>query len=229
MMDDLRRVLEQVAERAITTETALERLRHFPVQDLEYAQVDHLRPLLQGHQEIVLGQGKTPEQVVRICESLAARSGSFLVTRADSATQAALRTRFPRAEVSALGRTVYQPPEPEPAPAGVGTVLVVTAGTSDLPVAEEARPRAPGRAAERRRGCGYSSRAASSGRAPQRFSRHRGGRDGWGAAQRGWRVGECSRDCCSNERRVRCVLWRRGGAPRHAQLMCLGCAGGEHR
>ena len=98
--DDVRHVLEEVASRAITADAALERLRHFPVDDLDYAQVDHLRPLLQGHQEIVLGQGKTPEQVVHICESLAARSGSFLVTRADPPMQAALRARFPRAEVS---------------------------------------------------------------------------------------------------------------------------------
>ena len=136
--DDVLHVLEEVASRAITADAALERLRHFPVDDLDYAQVDHLRPLLQGHQEIVLGQGKTPEQVVHICESLAARSGSFLVTRADPPMQAALRARFPRAEVSQLGRTVYQAPQPEAPPVGVGTILVVTAGTSDLPVAEEA-------------------------------------------------------------------------------------------
>src|SRR5213075_212758 len=66
------------------------------------------------------------------------KSGSFLVTRADLGQMAALEARFPRAEVNALGRTVYLPPDPEPAPTGRGTILVVTAGTSDLPVAEEA-------------------------------------------------------------------------------------------
>jgi hypothetical protein len=136
--DDVRHVLEQVATGRLSTRAAMDRLRHFPVDDLGFAQVDHLRPLLQGHQEIVLGQGKTPVQVLGICESLASRSGSFLVTRTDPAQRSALATRFPRAEVSEVGRTVYLAPDPEPPPVGRGTVLVVTAGTSDLPVAEEA-------------------------------------------------------------------------------------------
>jgi len=105
---------------------------------LPFATIDHLRPLTQGHQEVVLCQGKTAEQVVGIAERLAAASGSFLATRAEPPQRAALVARFPRAEVNELGRTVYLPPEPEPAPTGRGTILVVTAGTSDLPVAEEA-------------------------------------------------------------------------------------------
>jgi NCAIR mutase (PurE)-related protein len=64
--------------------------------------------------------------------------GCFLATRADPAQSDALAVRFPRAEINALGRTVYLPPDPEPAPTGRGTVLVCTAGTSDLAVAEEA-------------------------------------------------------------------------------------------
>jgi pyridinium-3,5-biscarboxylic acid mononucleotide synthase len=105
---------------------------------LPFATIDHLRPLTQGHQEVILCQGKTPEQVVGIAERLEAASGSFLATRAEPAHQDALGARFGRAEVSALGRTVYLAPDPEPEPTGRGTVLVVTAGTSDLPVAEEA-------------------------------------------------------------------------------------------
>src|SRR5256886_11225547 len=73
-----------------------------------------------------------------MAERLAAASGSFLATRAEPPQRAALGARSPRAEVNELGRTVYLPPEPEPAPTGRGTILVVTAGTSDLPVAEEA-------------------------------------------------------------------------------------------
>ena len=105
---------------------------------LPFATIDHLRPLTQGHQEVVLCQGKTAEQVVGIAERLAAASGSFLATRAEPPQRVALTAQFPRAEVNELGRTVYLPPEPEPAPTGRGTILVVTAGTSDLPVAEEA-------------------------------------------------------------------------------------------
>ncbi len=112
----------------------LERL----IEHLPFAQIDHLRPATQGHQEVIFCLGKTAEQVVGIAERLEAKSGSFLATRAEATQRAALATRFPRAEINELGRTVFLPPDPEPEPTGRGTVLIVTAGTSDLPVAEEA-------------------------------------------------------------------------------------------
>src|SRR5207247_6106666 len=108
------------------------------IDRLPFASIDHLRPLTQGHQEGVLCQRKTAAQVVAIAERLGAASGSFLATRSEPAHRAALAARFPQAEVNELGRTVYLPPDPEPAATGRGTVLIVTAGTSDLPVAEEA-------------------------------------------------------------------------------------------
>jgi NCAIR mutase (PurE)-related protein len=87
---------------------------------------------------VIFSPGKTVGQVVAIAERLEIAGGSFLATRVEPAQGEALAARFPRAEVSALGRTVYLPPDPEPAPTGRGTVLVCTAGTSDLAVAEEA-------------------------------------------------------------------------------------------
>ncbi|MGH7674977.1 MAG: nickel pincer cofactor biosynthesis protein LarB [Gemmatimonadales bacterium] len=108
------------------------------VERLPFASIDHLRPLTQGHPEVILCAGKTPEQAVAIAERLEAANGSFLATRADAEHRGALAARYPRAEVNTLGRTVYLPPDPEPPPTGRGAVLVVTAGTSDLPVAEEA-------------------------------------------------------------------------------------------
>jgi len=105
---------------------------------LPFATIDHLRPFTQGHQEVILCQGKTTEQVVGIAERLAAASGEFLATRAEPAHRQALVARFAGAEVNELGRTVYLAPEPAPEPTGRGVILVVTAGTSDLPVAEEA-------------------------------------------------------------------------------------------
>ena len=107
-------------------------------EQLPFATIDHLRPITQGHQEVIFCPDKTIGQVVAIAERLEAAGGSFLATRADPGQSAALATRFPRAEVNGLGRTVYLPPDPEPAPTGRGTVLVCTAGTSDLPVADEA-------------------------------------------------------------------------------------------
>ena len=115
----------------------LEDLGRF-IERLPFASIDHLRPATQGHQEVILCQGKTPEQAVAIAERLDAAAGSFLATRAELAHRAALAARFPNALVNELGRTVYLRPTPEPEPTGRGTILIVTAGTSDLPVAEEA-------------------------------------------------------------------------------------------
>jgi len=115
----------------------LEDLGRF-IERLPFASIDHLRPATQGHQEVILCQGKTPEQTVAIAERLEAAAGSFLATRAESGHRAALAARFSGLEVNELGRTIYLPPTPEPEPTGRGTILIVTAGTSDLPVAEEA-------------------------------------------------------------------------------------------
>ena len=87
---------------------------------------------------MIFAQGKTPQQVVGIAERLSAAGGSFLATRTDAEHRRALAERFPRALANELSRTVYLPKDPEPPPSGRGTVLVVTAGTADLPVAEEA-------------------------------------------------------------------------------------------
>ena len=105
---------------------------------LPFATIDHLRPVTQGHQEVIFSQGKTAAQVVAIAERLVNAGGSFLATRADAEQRVALRDRFPQVELNELGRTAYLPPEPELPPTGRGTILVVTAGTADLPVAEEA-------------------------------------------------------------------------------------------
>jgi hypothetical protein len=105
---------------------------------LPFATIDHLRPITQGHPEVIFSQGKTTAQVVAIAERLVAASGTFLATRTEPEHRAALRERFPAAEVSELGRTAFLAPDPEPPPTGRGTILIVTAGTADLPVAEEA-------------------------------------------------------------------------------------------
>ncbi len=98
-------------------------------EQLPFATIDHLRPITQGHQEVIFCPGKTVGQVVAIAERLEVAGGSFLATRADSAQAEALAARFPRVEINELGRTAYLPPDPEPPPTGRGTVLVCTAGT----------------------------------------------------------------------------------------------------
>jgi pyridinium-3,5-biscarboxylic acid mononucleotide synthase len=137
--EQIESLLADVAAGRTTPHAALEKLRHLPFEDLPFARIDHHRELRQGQPEVVFCEGKTVEQVVAICERLAAASGSFLGTRASESVAQELRGRFPRLVWNALARTVHLPPsEPRKASTAGGTILVVCAGTSDLPVAEEA-------------------------------------------------------------------------------------------
>jgi hypothetical protein len=134
-------LLESVAAGDASPAAALERLAWLPVEHVgsgdAFARLDHHRALRVGFAEVVLCQGKTAPQCVEICGRLAARDGGFLATRADTDVQKALAAAFPTAEVNALGRIVWLASTDAPAPSGPA-VLVVSAGTSDLPVAEEA-------------------------------------------------------------------------------------------
>ncbi len=135
--DRVQSLLEQVANGSLGVPEALERLDDAPVDDLGFASVDQHRALRQGYPEVIFGQGKTPEQVVAIAEHLATRGDGFLVTRADEAVRAALAKRWPAAELNVMARTVLLRAD-SPRPRGTQVVAIVTAGTSDLPVAEEA-------------------------------------------------------------------------------------------
>lgn len=142
----LERLLAEVAAGQLAPDEALHRLRHFPSEQLSYAQLDHHRSLRQGWPEVVFCAGKTTEQVVGICRRLAAADRGFLGTRASQEQANALREQFPHLEWNALGRTVrLAAPD---APNGLGNVLIVSAGTSDLPVAEEAAVTAAAMGAE---------------------------------------------------------------------------------
>lgn len=136
--EHIEQLLKKVASGELSCELALQRLQQFPVQDLGYAQVDHARPFIQGFGEVVFGEAKTEDQVVGICTSLAEANGSFLATRVETSTRQALRDKFPAVEINELAQTVYLAPDPPREPSGRGTILIVSAGTSDLPVAEEA-------------------------------------------------------------------------------------------
>jgi pyridinium-3,5-biscarboxylic acid mononucleotide synthase len=137
--EELESLLTEVASGRLTTSAALARLRHLPFEDLPFARIDHHRSLRQGQPEVVFCEGKTSEQVVAICERLEAADGTFLGTRASDSVANQLRARFPRTQWNPLARTVHLPPRIHPEKSNsTGTILVVSAGTSDLPVAEEA-------------------------------------------------------------------------------------------
>jgi NCAIR mutase (PurE)-related protein len=137
--EQLEALLAEVAAGRMAPRAAVDRLRHLPFEDISFARLDHHRALRQGHPEVVFCEGKTPEQVLAICERLAAASGGFLGTRANRETAARLQARFPSLTWNELARTVHLPaPETSQPSVTTGTILVVSAGTSDLPVAEEA-------------------------------------------------------------------------------------------
>jgi NCAIR mutase (PurE)-related protein len=130
-------LLRRVAAGEIAAELAADALTISPLEDLGFATIDHHRAVRHGFPEVILAAGKTTEQVVEIAHRIAAREDGFLVTRANGEVRSAVAARIPCVELNDLGRTAYLAPDKE-VPQGTGTVLVVTAGTSDLPVAEEA-------------------------------------------------------------------------------------------
>ncbi len=134
---DLHALLEAVRTGTVSPDEGVERLRDLPFEDAGVALIDHHRALRQGVPETILGEGKTAAQIITILERMAARGGNLLVTRVDGEKGAELARAFPAGEHDPLGRTFVLAPQPF-ADLGRGTVLVVCAGTSDLPVAREA-------------------------------------------------------------------------------------------
>lgn len=130
-------LLRAVADGSVAPLDAVEQLALAPFASLSFATVDHHRALRQGYPEVIFGQGKSAEQVVHIASHISERGSGFLVTRASPEAQATLLAEFPAVRVNRSARTVYLAAD-DPVPAAPGTVLVVTAGTSDLPVADEA-------------------------------------------------------------------------------------------
>ena len=118
-------------------DAALERLRRFPYEDLGFAKVDHHRGIRNGFPEVILGEGKDAAQVVAIAERLHATGGDVLVTRLAGNAATALVAALPEFRYDATARVAWFRGRAA-APTGRGTVLVVSAGTADLPVAEEA-------------------------------------------------------------------------------------------
>jgi NCAIR mutase (PurE)-related protein len=134
--EQLEVLLAEVAAGRLAPGAALERLRHLPFEDLPFARIDHHRALRQGFPEVVFCEGKTIDQVVGICERLEAATGTFLGTRASPAMAERLKARFQTLAWHPVARVVHLSGERQAR--RTGTILVVSAGTSDLPVAEEA-------------------------------------------------------------------------------------------
>ncbi len=135
--EQMKVLLEAVRSGAMEVDAAMERIRHLPFEDLGFAKIDHHRALRHGMPEVVFAKGKTPEQVAQIAARLLEKAPNILITRADAATAERVRQLVPEVEYFPLSgalrvwcdRTVR----------GKGRIAVISAGTSDIPVAEEAQ------------------------------------------------------------------------------------------
>lgn len=141
MDDRLRKLLEDVKAGGTSIEDALSILRDLPYQDLSYATLDHHRGLRKGFPEVVFCQGKSPQQVAEVVSELAKRNDRVMATRVEEEMYTAVKAALPQARYYAQARImVVDSGEEKPPvrPDDDGYVLVVCAGTSDIPVAEEA-------------------------------------------------------------------------------------------
>jgi NCAIR mutase (PurE)-related protein len=134
--ESIRTLFEKVRGGKLSPDEAVERLRHMPFEDLGFAKVDHHRALRTGMPEVVFGLGKTPAQVAQIFARLAKHGGNVLATRVSEVQFAAVKKRVSKAEYRELARAILL--RRDRTKYGKGTIVVVSAGTSDIAVAEEA-------------------------------------------------------------------------------------------
>jgi len=135
--EQLRTLLEQVREGALDVDAAMARVRHMPFEDLGFAKVDHHRELRHGMPEVILAQGKTPQQVLAIAQRLLAVSQNVLITRTNAESSAVIQKNLPGAEHFPLSGAIRF--WRDKTVRGKGKIAVICAGTSDIPVAEEAQ------------------------------------------------------------------------------------------
>jgi len=134
---ELKNLLSALTRGDLSVEEGMERLKSLPFENLGVATLDHHRELRQGAPEVVFGQGKSIEQLLLIAGAMQGRGSNLLITRLDADKGRALCGRFPEGEFDELSRTFVLLHAPA-AKRGRGTILVICAGTSDLPVAREA-------------------------------------------------------------------------------------------
>ncbi|MFQ5932023.1 MAG: 1-(5-phosphoribosyl)-5-amino-4-imidazole-carboxylate carboxylase, partial [Nitrospiraceae bacterium] len=132
----LKKLLTDLRAGRTNVAAAMERLQTLPYEDLGFASVDHHRSLRQGFPEVIFCEGKTPSQVLSIARGVLKKGGPLLATRVEPAVARVLSRLAPRTEYNELARTVVVQRR---RPVLQGDIVVMTAGTSDIPVAEEAR------------------------------------------------------------------------------------------
>ena len=131
----LQQLLEDVANGHVLPGEALERLKNLPFEDIGFAHVDHHRALRNGMAEVIFGRGKTPEQIAAIATTIASRSPNLLITRASQEAWQAVSAQLPEAQYHPISGVITL--RRDPTISGKGKILVISAGTSDMFVAQE--------------------------------------------------------------------------------------------
>lgn len=132
-------LLNQVKNGEVSVKKAIQKLKHLPYENLGFAAIDHHRGLRQGQAEVIYCEGKRKEEVLAIARRLLLAGGDLLATRADPEVYQAIRRLDPRAQYNEQARTIMVQRDEAPRPKVAGLILIITAGTSDIPVAEEAK------------------------------------------------------------------------------------------
>ena len=133
MLED---VLKKVHKGKLTPEEALNTLKDYPYQDLTFAKIDHHRELRKGYPEIIYGLGKTDEQIITIAQEIIKKKSNLLITKVGESTFKNLKKKIPQAKFNPLAKTISL--KQKKLVSGKGKIIIITAGTSDIPVAEEA-------------------------------------------------------------------------------------------
>jgi hypothetical protein len=136
-IDSLKKILDSVASKKISVDDAASSLINLDHEDIAYAHVDHHRSLRKGFPEVIFGQGKTSEQIIGIMERMVPQENVVMVTRINKTQAAQVTSKFPKAVYHKEAKIVVYAKKPMPIK-GKGTILVISAGTSDIPVAQEA-------------------------------------------------------------------------------------------
>lgn len=134
--EKIREILNDVKNGQLSIDNAMDTMRELPFEELEFAKVDHHRELRTGSPEVIFCQGKTPEQVVQIVKAMQAKGNNILATRANDEIMNTLQQTFPEGEVKKMAR-IFVIKQKEINPPAT-RIAIVTAGTADIPVAEEA-------------------------------------------------------------------------------------------
>jgi len=136
MKTKLEEILNKVHKRKLTPKDALQLLKDYPYQDLSFAKIDHHREVMKDFPEIIFGLGKTDIQIITIAQEILKKGSNLLITKVEKSLFEKIKKKIPQVIYNLEAKAIYL--KQKEAPLGNGKIIIMTAGTSDIPVAEEA-------------------------------------------------------------------------------------------